>query len=126
MCNKLLIMLMGAAALLSMSDAQARRAELARPGEGPTINFYGCILYEHQNFGGHTFTIRGDYDLSYIGDRWNDKVSSIACHPRCTFTIYADRDFRGARLITGGFPHVKYIGDDWNDRVSSAKLRCFP
>src|SRR5215510_3710672 len=126
MYRKLLMTLIGAAALLSMSDAQARGQELARPGEGPRLDFRGCILYQHINWGGHTFTIRGNYNLSYIGDRWNDKVSSIACHSRCTITIYEHRDFGGHSFVFGyiGRPNTKYVGDYWNDRMSSAKVLC--
>ena len=112
-----------AAAALACTLAGVARAEgpLGTNG-GPTLNFKGCVAYEHIDFGGHTFTIRGNYDLSWIGGRWNDKVSSIACHPSCSITAWADRDFRGDSKIF--YPNTSYVGDEWNDRISSAKVRC--
>ena len=89
---------------------------------GPDVQFSGCILFADANFGGHKFTIRGNYDLSYIGDRWNDKVSSIACNPYCEVTIFEHRDFKGASRKFGA--NIQYVGDGWNDRVSSARVRC--
>lgn len=127
MSRKLFHLLIGAAALLNISNARAGGPELAESWEGPRLDFRGCVLYEHRDFGGHKFTLRGSYNLSYIGDRWNDKVSSIACHSRCNITIYEHRDYQGGRFVFGyiGHPNTKYVGDGWNDRMSSAKVQCF-
>ncbi len=117
----------GIAALMYASNAIAGGPVLAPASDGPNFDFRGCILYEHINFGGHKFTIRGSYNLSYVGSRWNDKVSSIACHAKCNITIYEHRDFSGHSFVFGyiGMPNTKYVGDAWNDRMSSAKIRCF-
>jgi hypothetical protein len=35
-------------------------------------------LYEHINFGGKSVTV--DHSMAWLGDRWNDKVSSLKVH----------------------------------------------
>jgi hypothetical protein len=89
---------------------------------GPEIAFRGCIAYQHENFAGAKFTIRGNYNLSYTGSRWNDIISSIACNTSCSMTVFEHRDFAGARHVF--HPNILYVGDAWNDRISSAKVRC--
>jgi hypothetical protein len=110
------------AALLAAACNGARAQEALGTNGGPDVRFSGCILYEHANFGGHTFTVRGNYNLSYIGGRWNDKVSSIACNPYCEVTVFEHRDFQGASRRFGA--NIQYVGDGWNDRISSARVRC--
>jgi hypothetical protein len=109
-------------ALLAAVCSSAEAQEALGTNGGPDVPFSGCILFEHANFTGHKFTIRGNYDLSYIGGRWNDKVSSIACNPYCEVTIFEHRDFKGAWRKFGA--NIQYVGDAWNDRISSARVRC--
>ena len=111
-----------AVALLCTLSGSAHAEEALGTNGGPELDFKGCVAYEHIDFGGHTFTIRGNYDLSYFGSRWNDKISSIACNPYCSMTVWADRDFKGAS--TTFYPNTAFVGDAWNDRISSAKVRC--
>src|SRR5262249_2974520 len=110
------------AALLAAACGVAQAQEALGTNGGPDVSFRGCILYEHANFAGHTFTIRGNYNLSYIGDRWNDKVSSIACNPYCEVTVFEHRDFKGRSWKVGA--NIQYVGGGWNDRISSARVRC--
>ena len=109
-------------ALLAAVCSGAEAQEALGTNGGPDVPFKGCILFEHANFSGHTFTIRGNYNLSYIGGRWNDKVSSIACNPYCDVTVFEHRDFKGASRRFGA--NIQYVGDGWNDRISSARVRC--
>ena len=111
-----------AAALIALIGGGAGAKEAIGTSGGPDGPFRGCILYEHANFAGHTFTIRGNYNLSYIGSRWNDKVSSIACNPYCSVTVFEHRDFKGASERFR--PNIQYVGGWWNDRISSARVRC--
>lgn len=109
-------------ALLVAVCGNVRAGEAIGTTGGPDVPFNGCILFEHADFGGHKFTIRGNYNLSYVGSRWNDKVSSIACNPYCEVTVFEHRDFAGASWKIGG--NIQYVGDDWNDQISSARVRC--
>lgn len=110
------------AALLAAMCGNAPAQEALGTNGGPSVSFKGCILFEHANFSGHKFTIRGNYNLSYIGSRWNDRVSSIACNPYCEATVFEHRDFKGASWRVGG--NIQYVGGDWNDLISSARVRC--
>jgi hypothetical protein len=107
-------------ALLAAACSGAQAQEPGTNG-GPELRFSGSICH-NSNFGGHTFTVRGNYNLSYIGGRWNDKVSSIACNPYCEVTVFEHRDFQGASRRFGA--NIQYVGDGWNDRISSARVRC--
>lgn len=108
---------------LALGFAGAARAEgaIGTTG-GPQIGFKGCVAYYHDNFRGAKFTIRGNYDLSYIGSRWNDQISSIACNSYCSMVGFEHRNFGGASKQFAG--NILNVGDDWNDRISSARVRC--
>ncbi len=89
---------------------------------GPAINFAGCVAYQHADFQGAKFTLRGNYNLSYTGSKWNDQISSIACNVYCSLTAYQHRDFQGASYRFAA--NTQYVGDSWNDQISSARVRC--
>ena len=89
---------------------------------GPNVNFRGCIYYEHANFGGEQRAIEGGVRRRYVGDHWNDRISSIACNPSCYVVVYEHRDYGGAHWTF--HPNIQYVGDDWNDAISSLEARC--
>jgi hypothetical protein len=88
---------------------------------GPDIPFRGCIAFQHRDFHGARLTLRGNVNVKYTGDNWNDQISSFACATGCNMTIFEHRDFQGARVTWGT---VSYVGSRWNDRVSSLFVRC--
>ncbi|OAD21388.1 Beta and gamma crystallin domain protein, partial [Candidatus Thiomargarita nelsonii] len=55
---------------------------------------------------------------SYLGDEWNDKVSSVKVDAG-TLTVYHDADFVGE--MKDFTENTSYIGDLWNDQISSVK-----
>lgn len=103
---------------------------------------YGCTIYEHVRGGGnlqrHTVDrlvsespgVRFyDRQVRYVGDAWNDTISSIACDKNekvsCYAVVYADIDF--GLPNNGVYPNGKVptnLGKDWNDRISSFKVTC--
>ena len=90
-------------------------------GARPNIPIRGCIAFQHRDYRGSKFTFNGNLDVKYIGDRWNDQISSFACGRGCEMTIYEHRDFVN-RLAT--LTHTSYVGEAFNDRISSLKVRC--
>jgi hypothetical protein len=76
------------------------------------------VVYWDANFRGESFHTSGD--LSYVGDHWNDQISSIRVISGL-WEFYWDADYRGEvlRLGPGEYP---YVGDHWNDQISS--FRC--
>lgn len=58
-----------------------------------------------------------DQDYPYVGDFWNDKISSIKVDSG-TWEFFEDANFQGSSfLLTPG--EYAWIGDEWNDRISS-------
>lgn len=99
----------------------------AQPGAigttgGPELAFRGCQYYEHIDFGGARRSIGAGVDRNYVGDGWNDQISSIACRGGCSVTVYENRDFGGASVRWSS--NISYVGDDWNDQISSLRVRC--
>lgn len=88
----------------------------------PVVNFKGCIYYEHSEFRGANMAIKQGVITYYVGGAWNDKISSIACHPSCSVMVYEHRDFQGASDLFGDWTH--YVGGKWNDRASSLVAVC--
>ena len=80
-----------------------------------------CSVFEHENFN----TNNGDEDgwsyrtslrISYIGDDWNDQISSMFVHSG-TWRFYEHADFVGEHFdLPPGYHNVP---GGWNDRVSS-------
>ena len=91
---------------------------------GPPQPPYTCTYFEHDNFGGAAQSLAFGTLRRYVGDGWNDRISSIACDPRCAFVAYEHRDFDGATKIFADGYNTLYVGDDWNDRISSVELFC--
>lgn len=90
-------------------------------GPRPAIAVRGCVAFLHRDYRGAKFTFKGNLDVRYVGDRWNDKISSFACGQGCEMTIFEHRDFQ-KRLAT--LTHTSYVGDAFNDRISSLKVHC--
>jgi hypothetical protein len=89
---------------------------------GPTINFIGCMYYEHINFGGGHTSVPGGIQRNYVGSAWNDKISSVACNSRCSLEVFEHRDLKGRSHTFRG--NITFVGDFWNDRISSMVARC--
>lgn len=75
-------------------------------------------IFEHINFSGRTSGSL-DRDYSYIGDFWNDKISSIKVYSD-TWEFFEHANFKGRsfRLRPGKYPKLT---NHWNDVISSFK-----
>jgi hypothetical protein len=89
---------------------------------GPNVPFKGCYYYEHEGFKGERRDIPAGLRRKYVGDHWNDKISSIACSTGCSLRVWEHRDFTGASRIF--HPNIVYVGDAWNDEISSLAPVC--
>ncbi|MDM5215063.1 beta/gamma crystallin domain-containing protein [Peribacillus sp. NJ4] len=82
-------------------------------------------FYEHINGGGHYYTLLSGESEEYVGDWWNDRLSSIRVAPRTLIIIFQHRGFRGSSA-TFENPYdshwlVNLLDGGWNDQVSSIK-----
>ena len=100
------------------TDRSLQKAVFAAANGGPSSkavngnDVVGCcnvlsVEYEHAGYGGNTLTYRakgrpcdGDAGLevgvSYVGDKWNDEISSYVGSGRCQVKHYQHREYRGS------------------------------
>jgi Peptidase inhibitor family I36 len=90
------------------------------PYGGP--RFYGCVAFEHADFGGAQLPIRANSSIGYLSRFWNDRISSLACAPGCEITTFEHANFGGRRQTWAG--NVPFVGRGWNDRISSMVVEC--
>jgi hypothetical protein len=83
------------------------------------------VLYEHANFGGASVAITGspcsegtNQVINFLGNDWNDKVSSFQTFNNCYITMYADADYQGDSQEWYANDSANY-GSNMNDRGSS-------
>jgi hypothetical protein len=89
---------------------------------GSDVPFKGCIYYEYAHFTGKPREIRFGQQLNYVGNQWNDTISSIECSAGCKLQVWVHRDFKGLSKTFSGANG--YVGEAWNDRISSMKVLC--
>ena len=96
---------------MAAADAQSRRGY--HHGRG------GCeaIVYQHEGFRGEQFPITGS--MPTLGDRWNDRISSIRVISG-DWTFYQHDGYRGDQIRVGR--DVPDVGGTWNDRISSIQV----
>jgi hypothetical protein len=106
--RNLLVAVAGAVSLLVGGPHGAARAQGA----------CDVVVYFDANFRGESW--RTGADISYVGDHWNDQISSIRVLSGY-WEFYWDADYRGEvlRYGPGNYP---FVGDHWNDQISS--FRC--
>lgn len=82
----------------------------------------GCTMYEHINYGGNTFYIAEQQSYTYLGNAWNDRVSSVQVSDRCQLITYQHINYGGDRRTYDS--SVSFVGNLWNDQISSAQCMC--
>jgi hypothetical protein len=82
-----------------------------------------AVLYEHNNYSGASLIV-GDANShnGWIGNWWNDRVSSVSVEPGCHLTVYEHRNYGGANYTL--YSSTNYIGNIWNDQISSYRCDC--
>ncbi|MEK4504300.1 peptidase inhibitor family I36 protein [Bacillus sp. FSL R12-0069] len=81
-------------------------------------------FYEHINGTGMSFTLNSGSNLPYVGNPWNDKISSVSVAPKTLVILYKDAKFGPPVKIlenSGNIPYLFNIHKDFNDVVSSIK-----
>ena len=82
----------------------------------------GCTYYWDADFRGESATVADGGDVPWIGDRWNDRISSVRCAPQCALTAFEHIDHGGATTSFSG--ENRFVGPHWNDRISSLRVTC--
>lgn len=81
----------------------------------------GCLVTEHRDGRGKQWIVNKGETWSYVGGKWNDKISAVICEVYCKLQVWEHRDYRGATKI---FENSPYVGGKWNDRISSMTAWC--
>ena len=80
------------------------------------------IVFKNENFQGETGTF--SRDLPYVGDFWNDKITSVKVTSG-VWEVFEEADFAGGRrtLTPGNYPNLaKGPAGIGNDSISSVKI----
>ena len=62
---------------------------------GPPVHPRGCVFYQEANFQGDRGQILEMEDRDVLGDRWDDRISSVRCASSCRLFAYERLDYRG-------------------------------
>ncbi|MCP4353421.1 MAG: hypothetical protein GY795_48855, partial [Desulfobacterales bacterium] len=112
---------------MSFNDAVSSYRIEKTPDKTDRESYNGnySVFYEHTNKKGAYFYGKTEGD-PFVGDNWNDKISSVWVRDGYTVTIYEHSDFSGRRKILQGrkggtLYNLTDIG--FNDMISSYKAR---
>ncbi|MFI8931547.1 hypothetical protein ACIG3E_28225 [Streptomyces sp. NPDC053474] len=115
-------------ARLARLGKSAPQGKAAATGETPYLL---AQFYTEANYGGTALVYMGagacerdngtDYQRPYVGDEFNDAISSLKTYSDCRANLHEDRDFQGAN-IGWLYGEWDYVGDAMNDRTSSIEL----
>jgi hypothetical protein len=91
----------------------------------------GCLVTEHIKGNGKRWVIAAGQGYSYVGGKWNDKISTVICEVYCHLQAWEHRDYQGATRTFSGSGAVgrngnPFVGNAWNDRISSLRAWCDP
>ena len=81
-----------------------------------------CVYYGDAEFRGPQGEIADGAEVPWIGQAWNDRISSVRCDRQCALTAYEHANFAGRSQRF--FGEVRYVGDGWNDRISAMRVSC--
>ncbi|MEM9456153.1 MAG: hypothetical protein AAGF11_18365 [Myxococcota bacterium] len=78
-----------------------------------------CRFYEDHWFLGSSIQYARGFNIYWIGNTWNDRISSIEC-TNAKARVYEDVNFGGA---SANFYTTTYVGVAWNDQISSLQVQ---
>lgn len=81
-------------------------------------------FFEHIDGNGASFTLNSGDRLSYVGDAWNDRISSVRVAPKTLVVLYEHINFTGRKKLlenSSNRSHLFNIHEDFNDITSSIK-----
>jgi hypothetical protein len=82
----------------------------------------GCVAYEDANFSGDTQSLDLGWVFTFVGDSFNDEISSFRIAPGCEIAAWENSDKGGE--ATSFLSDTPFVGSRWNDRISAWACRC--
>ena len=83
-----------------------------------------CTFFEHAEFAGEYRDVREGESVPWVGDKCNDRISSIRCHRQCSATAYEHINRAGDSTRFG--PRAAFLGRRWDERISGVEVSCDP
>ncbi|MBN2242750.1 MAG: peptidase inhibitor family I36 protein [Acidobacteria bacterium] len=80
----------------------------------------GACFYEDRDYQGEEFCMNSNENQKELGDRQNDKISSVRIFSRAQVVAYEHENFGGARRVV--VSNTPGLGD-FNDKISSIEVR---
>jgi len=80
----------------------------------------GACFYTDSNYRGRSFCLDSHERQSYVGDSFNDRISSIRVFGRARVIVYEHENFHGAHRSFSG--DVSGLGK-FNDKISSVEVK---
>jgi len=98
----------------SRLDAQGR------PGDRRDQSRNGVCFYTDENYRGESYCVEAGESRRNVGDRFNDRFSSIRILGRVQVTVYDNENFGGASTTfnNNDVPNLR----NWNDRITSFQV----
>jgi len=79
----------------------------------------GVCFYTDENYRGESYCAEAGESRRNVGDRFNDRFSSIRVFDRSQVTVYDDENFGGSNTtFTSDVPNLR----NWNDRITSFQV----
>ncbi|MDM5210471.1 beta/gamma crystallin domain-containing protein [Peribacillus sp. NJ4] len=81
-------------------------------------------FYVHANGGGASFTLNTGDSMAFVGDLWNDQISSLRVAPKTQVILYEHINFGGRKKILTNRSNDYYLFNvhrDYGDNTSSIK-----
>jgi len=79
----------------------------------------GACFYLDADYRGETFCVNSDESQRNLGERYNDRISSIRIFGSAEVTVYEDESFNGSRqTFRQDAPNLR----DWNDKITSFQV----
>ena len=79
----------------------------------------GACFYLDEEYRGESFCVNSDESQQNLGERYNDRVSSIRIFGGAELTVYDDENFNGSRqTFRQNVPKLR----DWSDRITSLQV----
>ncbi len=76
-------------------------------------------FYTDENYRGDSFCVNAGENQRNVGERFNDRISSIRIIGRTEVTVYEDENFGGpSQTFSQDVPNLR----DWNDRITSFQV----
>ncbi len=80
----------------------------------------GVTVYWDADYKGNSKVFTAD--AAWVGNDWNDQISSIRVPRGYKVIVYRDSNFRGASLTLNSDWTVTAASREWNDQISSLKI----